>query len=162
MSDGAPPPWLVNMQRWVGAAHGVWLEHMHWVWLEHACRLDGAGIALLAYSEHELILCMWRPSPVSWPSHGSNLRQTVMYVRVCRYGPPPSYPSLKIPGLNAPIPPGAMFGYHPGARVRAEPGRAWQRLAVCAGGRSGRVPRAQLLHALRCAATLHSLPVPAW
>jgi hypothetical protein len=22
-----------------------------------------------------------------------------------RYGPPPSYPNLKIPGLNAPIPP---------------------------------------------------------
>lgn len=31
-----------------------------------------------------------------------------------RYGPPPSYPHLKIPGLNAPIPPGASFGYHPG------------------------------------------------
>lgn len=31
-----------------------------------------------------------------------------------RYGPPPSYPSLKIPGLNAPIPHGALFGYHPG------------------------------------------------
>ena len=31
-----------------------------------------------------------------------------------RYGPPPSYPNLKIPGLSAPIPPGAAFGYHPG------------------------------------------------
>ena len=31
-----------------------------------------------------------------------------------RYGPPPSYPHLKIPGLNAPIPRGASFGYHPG------------------------------------------------
>lgn len=31
-----------------------------------------------------------------------------------RYGPPPSYPSLKIPGLNAPIPHGASFGYHQG------------------------------------------------
>lgn len=31
-----------------------------------------------------------------------------------RYGPPPSYPGLKIPGLNAPIPPGARFGYQPG------------------------------------------------
>ncbi|KAG5023318.1 hypothetical protein JHK85_019660 [Glycine max] len=30
------------------------------------------------------------------------------------YGPPSSYPHLKIPGLNAPIPPGASFGYHPG------------------------------------------------
>lgn len=31
-----------------------------------------------------------------------------------RYGPPPSYPSLKIQGLNAPIPEGAKFGYEPG------------------------------------------------
>ncbi|KAI8571258.1 hypothetical protein RHMOL_Rhmol01G0105400 [Rhododendron molle] len=27
---------------------------------------------------------------------------------------PPSYPNLKIPGVNAPIPPGASYGYHPG------------------------------------------------
>jgi splicing factor 3B subunit 2 len=31
-----------------------------------------------------------------------------------RFGPPPSYPQLKIPGLNAPIPEGAQWGYHPG------------------------------------------------
>lgn len=31
-----------------------------------------------------------------------------------RYGPPPSYPNLKIPGLNAPIPEGCCFGYHAG------------------------------------------------
>ncbi|PWY99260.1 DUF382-domain-containing protein [Testicularia cyperi] len=31
-----------------------------------------------------------------------------------RYGPPPSYPHLKIPGLNAPIPQGASWGFHPG------------------------------------------------
>ena len=31
-----------------------------------------------------------------------------------RYGPPPSYPGLKIPGLNAPIPPGAQWGFQPG------------------------------------------------
>jgi splicing factor 3B subunit 2 len=31
-----------------------------------------------------------------------------------RFGPPPSYPALKIPGLNAPLPPGADWGYHPG------------------------------------------------
>ncbi|KAF2454455.1 hypothetical protein BDY21DRAFT_264217, partial [Lineolata rhizophorae] len=31
-----------------------------------------------------------------------------------RLGPPPGYPSLKIPGLNAPIPPGASWGYHAG------------------------------------------------
>lgn len=31
-----------------------------------------------------------------------------------RYGPPPSYPNLKISGLNAPIPEGCCFGYHAG------------------------------------------------
>merc|ERR1712228_1078904 len=31
-----------------------------------------------------------------------------------RYGPPPSYPNLKIQGLNAPIPHGCSFGYHAG------------------------------------------------
>ncbi|KAF4696995.1 Splicing factor 3B subunit 2 [Perkinsus olseni] len=31
-----------------------------------------------------------------------------------RYGPPPSYPGLRIPGLNAPIPAGGDWGYHPG------------------------------------------------
>lgn len=31
-----------------------------------------------------------------------------------RFGPPPSYPGLKIPGLNAPIPAGAQWGFQPG------------------------------------------------
>ena len=31
-----------------------------------------------------------------------------------RFGPPPSYPTLRIPGLNAPIPEGAQWGFHPG------------------------------------------------
>jgi splicing factor 3B subunit 2 len=35
-------------------------------------------------------------------------------INMQRYGPPPSYPALKVPGLNAPIPPGASWGYHPG------------------------------------------------
>eukprot|EP00276_Gloeochaete_wittrockiana_P008759 CAMPEP_0184652234 /NCGR_PEP_ID=MMETSP0308-20130426/9930_1 /TAXON_ID=38269 /ORGANISM="Gloeochaete witrockiana, Strain SAG 46.84" /LENGTH=597 /DNA_ID=CAMNT_0027086995 /DNA_START=81 /DNA_END=1874 /DNA_ORIENTATION=- len=35
-------------------------------------------------------------------------------INMQRYGPPPSYPNLKIPGLNAPIPPGTSYGYHSG------------------------------------------------
>ncbi|KAH7112204.1 splicing factor 3b [Dendryphion nanum] len=31
-----------------------------------------------------------------------------------RFGPPPSYPNLKIAGVNAPLPPGASWGYQPG------------------------------------------------
>ena len=33
-------------------------------------------------------------------------------VNMQRHGPPPSYPNLKIPGLNAPIPEGCNYGYH--------------------------------------------------
>jgi len=35
-------------------------------------------------------------------------------INMQRYGPPPSYPHLRVPGLSAPIPAGAQFGYHPG------------------------------------------------
>jgi splicing factor 3B subunit 2 len=31
-----------------------------------------------------------------------------------RFGPPPVYPKLKIPGVNCPIPPGARYGFGPG------------------------------------------------
>ena len=31
-----------------------------------------------------------------------------------KFGPPPSYPHLRIPGLNSPIPEGAQWGFHPG------------------------------------------------
>lgn len=43
-----------------------------------------------------------------------------------RYGPPPSYPNLKIPGLNAPIPDSCSFGYHAGG---------WGKPPVDEGGR---------------------------
>ena len=33
-------------------------------------------------------------------------------INMQRYGPPPSYPNLKIPGLNAPLPAGCSYGYH--------------------------------------------------
>lgn len=35
-------------------------------------------------------------------------------INMQRYGPPPAYPSLRIPGLSAPIPEGASYGYHQG------------------------------------------------
>jgi splicing factor 3B subunit 2 len=35
-------------------------------------------------------------------------------INMQRYGPPPAYPHLRIAGLNAPIPEGASYGYHPG------------------------------------------------
>ena len=35
-------------------------------------------------------------------------------VAMQRFGPPPSYPALKVPGINAPIPYGAKWGLLPG------------------------------------------------
>jgi splicing factor 3B subunit 2 len=35
-------------------------------------------------------------------------------INMQRYGPPPGFPGLKIPGLNMPKPRGAEWGYHPG------------------------------------------------
>mmetsp|Transcript_24233 Transcript_24233/g.50777 ORF Transcript_24233/g.50777 Transcript_24233/m.50777 type:complete len:616 (+) Transcript_24233:69-1916(+) len=35
-------------------------------------------------------------------------------INMQRYGPPPSYPNARIPGLNAPLPTGASYGYHVG------------------------------------------------
>ena len=35
-------------------------------------------------------------------------------INMQRYGPPPSYPNLRIPGINAPIPLGCEYGYGQG------------------------------------------------
>ena len=45
---------------------------------------------------------------------GADLAPPPYLVNMQRYGPPPSYPNLVIPGLNAPIPEGASFGHQPG------------------------------------------------
>ncbi|KAI3641681.1 hypothetical protein MIR68_000249 [Amoeboaphelidium protococcarum] len=42
------------------------------------------------------------------------LLPTPWLINMQRFGPPPSYPNLKIPGLTAPIPQGAQWGYQPG------------------------------------------------
>jgi len=36
-----------------------------------------------------------------------------------RHGPPPSYPELDVPGVNAPLPAGARFGFHEGGWGKA-------------------------------------------
>ncbi|KAF2826124.1 DUF382-domain-containing protein [Ophiobolus disseminans] len=35
-------------------------------------------------------------------------------INMQRFGPPPSYPNMRIPGVNAPIPAGASWGFTPG------------------------------------------------
>lgn len=37
---------------------------------------------------------------------------TPWLINMQRFGPPPSYPTLSIPGLNAPLPEGCTYGYH--------------------------------------------------
>ncbi|CAG9317868.1 unnamed protein product [Blepharisma stoltei] len=43
-------------------------------------------------------------------------------INMQRFGPPPAYPHLRIPGLNAPIPEGAQFGYQMGGWGNPESG----------------------------------------
>lgn len=43
-------------------------------------------------------------------------------INMQRFGPPPSYPHLRIPGLNAPIPDGAQFGYQMGGWGKSDTG----------------------------------------
>ncbi|EIE19194.1 DUF382-domain-containing protein [Coccomyxa subellipsoidea C-169] len=68
---------------------------------EFEAKILGAKPGVLS-EELRRALGMGESSPPPW------------LINMQRYGPPPSYPDLKIPGLNAPIPPGAQFGYQPG------------------------------------------------
>uniref|UniRef100_A0A1I8FTL6 PSP domain-containing protein n=1 Tax=Macrostomum lignano TaxID=282301 RepID=A0A1I8FTL6_9PLAT len=45
---------------------------------------------------------------------GSDRYPPPWLIAMQRYGPPPAFPRLRIPGLNAPIPEGCSFGYHAG------------------------------------------------
>jgi hypothetical protein len=87
----SPPPWLVNMRVGCSSCALVYCEVVsaHTVSEELGC-------------ESPTIHCPFAASDCD------------DFIALQRYGPPPSYPNLKIPGLNAPIPPGASFGYHAG------------------------------------------------
>lgn len=77
----------------------------------------------LYYEGKELEMKLNNVKP-GWP-YSNRLREALgmvgptapppFLVNMQRYGPPPSYPGLKIPGLNAPLPaPECQYGYHPG------------------------------------------------
>jgi splicing factor 3B subunit 2 len=81
-------------------------------------RLTGHGDLYYEMREREVQHEGFRPGAMS-----ATLREALgvgpndpppWLVAMQRYGPPPSYPGLEIPGLNAPIPVGASFGYHAG------------------------------------------------
>lgn len=44
----------------------------------------------------------------------SSLSPPPWLINIQKYGPPPAYPHMRIPGYNAPIPEGAQWGFHPG------------------------------------------------
>jgi len=80
--------------------------------------LTGHGDVYYEGKEFEVMLRAKKPGLIS-----DELRKALQIgdtepppwlINMQRYGPPPSYPSLKIPGLNAPIPEGTSYGYHPG------------------------------------------------
>lgn len=81
-------------------------------------RLTGHGDLYYELREREVQHERFRPGALS-----AGLREALgvgpgdpapWLVAMQRYGPPPSYPGLEVPGLNAPIPAGAAFGYHAG------------------------------------------------
>ncbi|KAF8068310.1 SF3B2 [Scenedesmus sp. PABB004] len=81
-------------------------------------KMSGLGELYYEGKEYEARLEHLRPGVLS-----AELREALgmpedtpppWLINMQRYGPPPSYPQLKVPGLSAPIPPGASFGFHPG------------------------------------------------
>ncbi|KAK9821340.1 hypothetical protein WJX81_008291 [Elliptochloris bilobata] len=68
---------------------------------EFEARMHGAKPGVLP-EELRKALGMGENTPPPW------------LINMQRYGPPPSYPDLKVPGLSAAIPPGAQFGFQPG------------------------------------------------
>ncbi|ANB11347.1 Cus1p [Sugiyamaella lignohabitans] len=86
-------------------------------------KLLGIGDVYYEGKENELDFSKYRPGRLS-----QRLKQALnippgapppWLLSMQRYGPPPSFPGLKIPGLNAPIPPGAQWGFQPGGWGRA-------------------------------------------
>ncbi|KAF5840669.1 hypothetical protein DUNSADRAFT_15912 [Dunaliella salina] len=77
------------------------LGEMYYEGKEFEARVENAKPGVLS-EDLRKALGMGEDAPPPW------------LINMQRYGPPPSYPNLRIPGLNAPIPPGAQFGYHPG------------------------------------------------
>ena len=83
-------------------------------------RLTGSGDLYYEGKEYEVDLKERKPGHLSkelraalgMPEEG--IFPPPWLTNMQRYGPPPSYPHLKIPGLNAPLPPGAKPGFHPG------------------------------------------------
>lgn len=81
-------------------------------------KLTGFGDMYFEGKEFEVDVKTKRPGFLS-----SKLRQALgmsetspppWLVNQQRVGPPPSYPNLRIPGINAPLPPGCEYGFHSG------------------------------------------------
>lgn len=77
--------------------------------------LTGYGEVYYEGKEHETNMRHLRPGDLS-----DEMRQALgmppglpppWLMSMQRFGPPKSYPSLKLPGVNAPLPPGASWGY---------------------------------------------------
>merc|ERR1712039_929599 len=83
-------------------------------------RMTKIGEIYYEGKEYELLEKNWRPTYISdrlrealGMEKGSHIPPPWL-INMQRYGPPSSYPGLKIPGLNVPIPTGCRFGYGPG------------------------------------------------
>lgn len=81
-------------------------------------RMYGVGDVYYEGKEHEIDFRGFRPGQLSRALKQAlnipALAPPPWLINMQRYGPPPSYPGLQIPGLNAPIPAGAQWGFQPG------------------------------------------------
>ena len=139
MGESAPPPWLINMQ--AGGSRGGACACRRFPAVVHECRWlvqkaagrRGVQASTALPSAVASAHSRTRPCSSALQRHAPPPSSQCPALTSCplvhssppilaflvltpaqRYGPPPSYPALKVPGLNAPIPPGGMFGYHPG------------------------------------------------
>ena len=79
---------------------------------EHEARVQTPGI--LSVQLREALGMLSEGQAEAQAAGASTLVPPPWLINMQRYGPPPAYPSLPIPGLNAPIPAGAVYGYHAG------------------------------------------------
>lgn len=81
-------------------------------------RLTSHGDIYYELREYEVDGSKFRPGVMSEELHAAlGIKENEAppwLINMQRFGPPPGYPGLKIPGLSAPIPRGARFGYQVG------------------------------------------------
>jgi hypothetical protein len=124
IAEGIPPPWLINMQvphTYMHTYIQYRLYPMPYVYIHIQHTIIDTIICIHHIHHIHHILTNYTYDAYTYTHthihihiHIHTHTHTHTHTHVQRYGPPPSYPALKLPGLNAPLPAGASYGYQPG------------------------------------------------